>query len=87
MKARKKVVAMAIAAIAVITGYEVYTSQDNINLSDLTLDNIEALASAREVITSNTGPGKIVKCTGNAGHRKLCMCEYPNTPCTESPCQ
>lgn len=47
--------------------------------------NVEALSQGEGSI-ENTGPGKIVKCIGNSGHRKLCMCENKN-PCTESDCQ
>lgn len=39
---------IAVVAIAAITGYNVYTSQNNVKLSDLALANIEALASSGE---------------------------------------
>lgn len=53
---KKKVIGViAIVAIAVIAGYNVYTSHTNVKLSDLALNNVEALA--------NNGEGGItIKC-------------------------
>lgn len=39
---------IAIVAVAAVAGYNVYTSQKNVKLSDLALANIEALASSGE---------------------------------------
>lgn len=40
---------VTIVAVAVVAGYNVYTSQnDNVKLSDLVLNNIEALADPNE---------------------------------------
>lgn len=39
---------IAIVAVAIVAGYNVYTSQNDMKLSDLTLNNIEALASSIE---------------------------------------
>lgn len=39
---------LAVVAIAAVAGYNVYTSQNDVKLSDLTLNNIEALASNNE---------------------------------------
>ncbi|EKJ92501.1 NVEALA protein [Bacteroides finegoldii] len=39
---------IAIVAIAAVTGYNVYVSQSNAKLSNLALNNIEALADTRE---------------------------------------
>lgn len=43
---KKKVITIAMGALAVamIAGYNVYNSRNNINFSDLALANIEALA-------------------------------------------
>ena len=47
---KKKIMGfVAIVAIAVTLGYNVYTSQNNMKLSDLTLANVEALAASPEV--------------------------------------
>ena len=35
-------------AVAAIAGYNVYTSQNDVKLSDLVLSNVEALANAKE---------------------------------------
>lgn len=46
---KKKIMGIiAVVAIAAVAGYSVYTSQNNVKLSDLTLNNIEALASSNE---------------------------------------
>lgn len=37
-----------VAAFAMMAGYGVYTTQTETNLSDLALDNVEALASGEE---------------------------------------
>lgn len=43
---KKKIMGfVAIVAIAVTSGYNVYTSQNNMKLSDLPLANVEALAN------------------------------------------
>jgi hypothetical protein len=44
---------IAIVAVAAVTGYNVYTSQKNVKLSDLALANIEALASSGEGFQSD----------------------------------
>ena len=42
---KKKLISMmAIVAVAIIAGYNVYTSQNNVKLSSLALSNVEALA-------------------------------------------
>lgn len=53
---KKKVIGIiAVIAIASVAGYNVYTSQNNVKLSGLALNNIEALA--------NNGEGGItIKC-------------------------
>ncbi len=48
--------ATLVVAFALIAGYSVYTSQQETEMSALTLANVEALASGES--TSNTGPGK-----------------------------
>lgn len=42
---------MAVAAVAIIAGYNVYMSQNNLELSDLTLANVEAFANNGEYDT------------------------------------
>lgn len=45
---KKKVMGIiAVVAVAAVAGYNVY-AQDDVKLSDLTLNNIEALASSNE---------------------------------------
>ena len=44
---KKKVLGViAVVAVAAIAGYNVYTSQNDVKLSDLVLSNVEALANA-----------------------------------------
>ena len=46
---KKKVLGViAVVAVAAIAGYNVYTSQNDVKLSDLVLSNVEALANAKE---------------------------------------
>lgn len=46
---KKKIVGViAVVAIAAIAGYNVYSSQNDVKLSDLALANVEALASDGE---------------------------------------
>ena len=52
---------VAIVVLAMIVGYNVYTSQKNTNLSDLALANVEALANNGEgdaAITCNQSKNK-----------------------------
>lgn len=47
---KKKIMGLiAVVAIAAVAGYNVYTSQNNVRLSDLALANIEAMALNDEV--------------------------------------
>ena len=46
---KKKVLGViAVVAVAAIAGYNVYTSQNDVKLSDLVLSTVEALANAKE---------------------------------------
>lgn len=72
------------SAFALVAGYSVYVSQQKVELSDLAMANVEALASGES--TSNTGPGKTYDCPGlGTGDGKMCMSENSN-PCTQIPC-
>ena len=73
-----------IAVFAFVAGYGVYASQHEVEMSDLAMANVEALASGES--TSNTGPGKTYDCPGlGTGDGKMCMSENSN-PCTQIPC-
>lgn len=39
---------MAVTAVVIVAGYNIYVSQNNVNLSELALSNIEALAESKE---------------------------------------
>lgn len=59
---KKKIVGViAVVAIAAIAGYNVYSSQNDVKLSDLALANVEALAQQGE-----SGDSKVY-CCGNSG--------------------
>lgn len=46
---KKKVMGIiVVVAIAAVAGYNVYTSQNDVKLSNLALNNVEALASSGE---------------------------------------
>ena len=73
-----------IAAFAFVAGYGIYASQQEVEMSDLAMTNVEALAGGES--TSNTGPEKTYDCPGwGTGDGKMCMCEN-NNPCTQIPC-
>lgn len=56
MKKKKVItIAMGTLAVAMIAGYNVYNSRNNINFSDLALANIEALAETPQEYTERTG--------------------------------
>lgn len=74
-----------LVAVAVAGSYYTYTSNSNVEESDLLMANVEALSSNSEG-PDNTGPGKIYDCPGlGTGDGKMCMCENKN-PCTQIPC-
>lgn len=59
---KKKILGiMVVTAIAIFAGYNVYISQDSVNLSDLVLANVDALAQQGE-----SGDSKVY-CSGNSG--------------------
>lgn len=82
---KKLITIISVVLLSFLAGYNVYSSRKNAKISDLILVNVEALAQNGEVTTENTGPGKVEKCAGKAGHRKFCMAENTNS-CSESPC-
>ena len=45
---KKLLSVIAVVAVAIFAGYNVYVSQHDVELSDLFLTNVEALANARE---------------------------------------
>lgn len=55
---------MLASTLILVTGYNVYTSQQEVEMSDLVMVNIEALAGC-EVYDSNHKP--IVICEGDEG--------------------
>lgn len=64
---KKKIIGIiSVVAIAVVAGYNVYTSQNNAKLSDLVLANVEALADNGEYPAS-PNPGSDCK-----GGRYMC---------------
>ena len=48
MKKRLFITSILVAVVTVMAGYNVYTSQNNVEVSDLILTNVEALASNNE---------------------------------------
>lgn len=71
------------SALILVAGYGMYISNQEVEMSDLEMANVEALA--QKEYSKNYGPGKEVKCASDL-HKKICMCE-PNYPeCTESDC-
>lgn len=74
---------MLVLALVVLTGYNVYASQQEVEASDLVMANVEALASGESV--KNYGPADEVKCVGGR-HKKICLCKPGYLECTETDC-
>ena len=75
---------VAAVAVVAIAGVNYLQMNQSVELSDLALENVDALASGES--TSNTGPGKTYDCPGiGTGDGKMCMSENSN-PCTQIPC-
>lgn len=73
---KKFIAAMAVAVVAVVAGYNVYSSQKSTDtLSDLALSNVEALASGE------WGTG--FNCRWDSGAYRLCIGAgmYTGCPC------
>ena len=61
----KKMIKIAfVAAFVAIAGYGVYTNQKSETLSDLTLDNVEALAAGESGYDTCLGSGNVTCSTG-----------------------
>jgi hypothetical protein len=82
MNKKKIFGSLVVLAIVAIAAFNVSVSSQNNIFSDVSLDNVEALASE----TGNTGPAEIVDCAGwGTGNKKVCMSS--NTyACTETDC-
>lgn len=71
---KKKVIGIiAVLAIAAVAGYNVYTSQNNVKLSDLVLNNVEALADPSE-----SGQPDVKNCMSDEDHD--CIALHPTDP-------
>jgi hypothetical protein len=68
---KKLMKATFIAAIAMMTGVNVFNAQKSEQLSDIVLANVEALADKSEI--DNGGSGNKIYCCGNYG---TCMVVY-----------
>lgn len=71
-------------SLILLMGYNVYASQQEVEISDLALANVEALASG-ESSGKNYGPADEVKCAGGL-HKKICLCKAGYPECTETDC-
>ncbi len=79
----------ALVLVAII-GYGINKNQNVEQLSDLALQNVEALAQFElgtgGVAVGDTGPGEIIDCAGPlTGSRKECMSRNSH-PCTPRSC-
>ena len=64
---KKKIMyAVACVTLAVVAGWNYQQSKQNVELSDLALENVEALASG-EVTTPTNCPGGLVLCAWITG--------------------
>ena len=77
---------IVILAIAAVAAFNVNFDTKSNKLSDISLANVEALATPENGSSNNTGPAKIVDCPGiGTGDAKYCLCENTN-PCTDILC-
>ena len=74
---------MLVLAFITLVSYNVYSSQQEVTVSDLALSNAEALDTGEE--SSNYGPADQVKCVGGL-HKKICLCKPGYPACTETKC-
>ena len=71
------------SALILLAGYGMYISNQEVEMSDLEMANVEALA--QKEYSKNYGPADVKKCASGL-HKKICLC-HPNYPeCTESGC-
>jgi hypothetical protein len=69
---KKKLLATAmVAVVAAIAGYNVYQGQSDVQLSDVQLANVEALAEGGETIDGGELPGVTITCS-QANSKGLC---------------
>ncbi len=72
---KKKIMGLiAIAAIVAVAGYNIYASQSNVKLSDLVLNNVEALADPGE----GSGQPDVNDCISDDEH--ICEALHPTDP-------
>ena len=73
---------VALAAVAAVGGYNVYTSQRDMNLSDLALANIEALANSNEssstTHTLECGASGVKMCEATCGRCNVTLKAWGN---------
>ena len=74
---------MLVLAFITLVSYNVYSSQQEVTVSDLALSNAEALATGEE--SSNYSPADEVKCAGGL-HKKICLRKPGYPACTETKC-
>ena len=85
----KKIFSTMVVATALFAGYSAYNTHCNNESSDISLMNVEALASEGDSMadTGDTGPAEIVDCKGwISGSKKECMCRN-SYPCTPTSCK
>ena len=73
---------MLVLAFITLVSYNVYSSQQEVTVSDLALSNAKALDTGEK---SSNGPADEVKCAGGL-HKKICLCKPGYPACTETKC-
>lgn len=74
MSAKKFIVAAAFAAVALFSGINAYNNSNEVQLSDLALANVEALASGE------TTPGVVMGSCLNPDGNMYCLYSCPGCP-------
>lgn len=75
---KKYILGIAVIATAAIAGWNYQQNQESVELSDLALENVEALA--RDEGSGNNGKALSQKLDGS-----YCCSKLPNNKCTQSP--
>ncbi len=83
---------LAVGGAALICGGSVMTylkaQTRQVEMSDLTLQNLEALASPFDMDPANVGPAQLIECPSNCevAIGKYCLGSKDGGPCMDIPC-
>lgn len=86
---KKIMITIFAATIMIVAGYNIYSSQKNVTLSDLALANVEALAGCEDSSQTLFGREATLNCTNSNGESyQITACDFSlsyDTDCTGRP--